>query len=85
MDNSYRLVSILDRELAASGVSYAHAGQAVGISERSLEQAFLTGELKLSVIDAIVALLGLQFDDLLREVAESSLRSRVDSDSPARL
>jgi transcriptional regulator with XRE-family HTH domain len=68
MAQSQALVDALKRALKARGRTYADVAAALGLSTASVKRLFASQTLSLKRIDAICALVGLEFTDLLREV-----------------
>lgn len=71
MSTSADLVHALKAELKRAGITYAELAGRLGLAESSVKRLFSrSGDLPLSRIDAICQVLGLDFADLAREVAD---------------
>ncbi len=72
MTTSADLVLALKAELKAAGLTYAHLAQRLGMAESSVKRMFSrAGDLPLSRVDAICGVLGVEFADLARQVADN--------------
>lgn len=72
MSTSADLVIALKAELKAAGLTYARLAGRLGLAESSVKRMFsASGDLPLSRIDAVCRVLGLDFADLARKVADS--------------
>lgn len=69
MASSRDLVTALKAELRRAGVTYAQLAPALGLAESSVKRLFARGDLSLARIDQVLAVLGLDFADLARQVA----------------
>ena len=71
MTGSEALLGALKSELKAVGMRYAQLAERLGMSESSVKRMFAQGgHVPLARIDAICAVLGLEFHELARRVAE---------------
>jgi transcriptional regulator with XRE-family HTH domain len=67
------LILALKAELKAAGLTYAELAARLGLAESSVKRMFSrSGDLPLSRVDAICAVLGVEFADLARAVADSA-------------
>ncbi len=72
MSSSRDLIEALKRELKLAGLTYADAAQHLGMAESSVKRMFASqGDLPLSRIDELLALLKMDFADLARRVADA--------------
>nr|MBL8454653.1 helix-turn-helix domain-containing protein [Zoogloeaceae bacterium] len=72
MSTSADLVAALKAELKAAGITYATLATRLAIAESSVKRMFSrSGDLPLSRVDDICRVLGLDFAELARRVAES--------------
>ncbi|QID16738.1 helix-turn-helix transcriptional regulator [Nitrogeniibacter mangrovi] len=72
MTTSADLITALKAELKSAGLTYATLATRLGLAESSVKRMFSrAGDLPLSRIDAICGVLGLDFADLARVVADS--------------
>ncbi|MBT0962795.1 helix-turn-helix domain-containing protein [Denitromonas iodatirespirans] len=72
MSTTADLVKTLKTELKAAGLTYAMLAERLGLAESSVKRLFsASGDLPLSRIDAVCRVLGLDFADLARKVADS--------------
>ena len=65
------LVDVLKRELKSAGITYAQLGRELGLAESSVKRMFARGDMPLARVDEICRVLGTEFGDLAREVADS--------------
>lgn len=72
MPQSASLVTTLKKELRGRKITYARVAGHLGLSETSVKRMFSLGKLSLERIDAICALMGLEFTDLARSVVAAS-------------
>lgn len=72
MSNAFDLVVALKAELRRSGITYAHLARELGLAESSVKRVFAKGDLSLSRINQVLAVLGMDFADLARQVANAS-------------
>ena len=71
MSTTHDLVAALKAELRAANVTYADLALALGMSESSIKRVFAKEDMPLSRIDEMLRVLGLDFADLARKVADS--------------
>ena len=72
------LVAALKAELRRAGITYARLAGELGLAESSIKRSFASGEMPLSRIDAVLAVLKMDFGDLARQVASATaLRSEL--------
>ncbi|MGJ7568734.1 hypothetical protein ACSFBM_33105 [Variovorax sp. GB1R11] len=71
MKKSLRLLEILQREMMKAGITFADVGNLIGMSERQVQASIADGSIRLKDIDKLVALLQLDFDEILSEVART--------------
>ncbi len=72
MSTTSDLVAALKTELKAAGLSYAALAERLGMAESSVKRMFSSrGDLPLSRVDAVCRVLGMDFADLARTVADS--------------
>ena len=69
MANAAAVLEALTGELRARKVTYAAVAKHLGMSEVSVKRMFSGGEVSLSRVDRICALIGLEFTDLARELS----------------
>ncbi len=67
--SSHALVIVLKAELRRAGITYAELAQALGLAESSVKRIFAKGDLSLSRIDEVLAVLKMDFAELARAVA----------------
>lgn len=72
MSSSQDLVTALKAELRRAGITYADLARELGLAESSIKRIFAKGDLPLSRIDAVLAVLKMDFADLARQVAMAS-------------
>ncbi|MDX9699268.1 MAG: helix-turn-helix transcriptional regulator [Rhodocyclaceae bacterium] len=71
MSTTADLVNVIKHELKASGLTYAQLAGRLGMAESSVKRMFSrSGDLPLSRVDDICRVLGLDFAELARKVAE---------------
>ena len=76
--SSHTLVVVLKAELRRAGITYAELAQALGLAESSVKRIFAKGDLSLSRIDEVLAVLKMDFAELARQVAlDSPLRREM--------
>jgi len=68
--STQHLVDVLKRELKRSGITYALLAPALGIAESSVKRMFAKGDMPLARVDEICRVLGMEFTELAREIAE---------------
>lgn len=72
MSTTNDLVAALKSELKAAGITYAMLAERLDMAESSIKRMFsANGDLPLSRIDALCRVLGMDFADLARKVADS--------------
>lgn len=71
MASTQELVTTLKRELRVAGITYRDLATRLSISESSVKRMFSRGEITLARIDRILALLGIDFADLARGIADA--------------
>jgi len=69
MSSSRDLVTVLKAELRRAGLTYADVARELGLAESSIKRLFSKGDMPLSRIDQVLAVLRMDFADLAREVA----------------
>jgi lambda repressor-like predicted transcriptional regulator len=72
MSSAQDLVTTLKAELRRAGVTYAHLAQELGLAESSIKRIFAKGDMPLSRIDEVLAVLKMDFAELARLVANAS-------------
>ncbi len=72
MSTSQDLVAALKAELRRAGITYAQLAAELGLAESSVKRIFAKGDLTLARIDAVLAVLRLDFADLARQVAQAA-------------
>lgn len=65
------LVSALKAELKAAGITYAQLAVGLGMSESSIKRVFAKGDMPLSRIDQVLAVLKMDFAELARRIADA--------------
>jgi lambda repressor-like predicted transcriptional regulator len=72
------LVTALKAELRRAGITYAQLGQELGLAESSIKRVFAKGDMPLSRIDEVLAVLKMDFAELAQQVLRSqSLRREL--------
>ena len=76
MSSTQDLVSALKAELRASGITYAQLARELGMAESSIKRIFAKGDMPLSRIDEVLAVLKMDFVELAARVvhAQPALR-----------
>ncbi len=74
MSSSHDLVTTLKAELKRAGITYARLAQEMGLAESSVKRIFAKGDLPLSRIDEVLAVLKMDFAELALLVAQASPR-----------
>ena len=69
MSSSQTLVTALKAELRRAGITYAQLAQELGLAESSVKRIFARGDMPLSRIDEVLAVLHMDFSELARAVA----------------
>ena len=78
MSSTQDLVTTLKAELRRAGITYANLAAELGMAESSIKRVFAKGDMPLSRIDEVLAVLKMDFADLARQVALASpLRSEL--------
>ena len=72
MSSSLDLVTALKAELRRAGITYAQLAGELGLAESSVKRIFAKGDMPLSRIDEVLAVLHMDFADLARQVALAS-------------
>ena len=72
MSSTQDLVTTLKGELRRAGITYAHLAQELGLAESSIKRIFAKGDMPLSRIDEVLAVLKMDFAELARLVANAS-------------
>ena len=72
MSSSLDLVTALKAELRRAGITYAKLAGELGLAESSVKRIFAKGDMPLSRIDEVLAVLRMDFADLARQVALAS-------------
>ena len=72
MSSSLDLVTALKAELRRAGITYAQLAGELGLAESSVKRIFAKGDMPLSRIDEVLAVLRMDFADLARQVALAS-------------
>ncbi len=72
MSSSLDLVTALKAELRRAGITYAQLAVQLGLAESSVKRIFAKGDMPLSRIDEVLAVLKMDFAELAREVALAS-------------
>jgi lambda repressor-like predicted transcriptional regulator len=72
MSSTQDLVAALKAELRRAGITYARLANELGLAESSVKRIFAKGDMPLSRIDEVLAVLKMDFADLAREVAMAS-------------
>ena len=71
MSTTADLIAIMKKELKAAQMTYADVAQALALSESSVKRMLSQGDMPLSRVDALCRVLGMDFADLARQVAEA--------------
>lgn len=78
MSTSADLIALLKTELKAAGITYAMLADRLGMAESSVKRMFARGgDLPLSRVDAILHVLGMEFAELARSIAERQPLARM--------
>ena len=72
MSSSQDLVTTLKAELRRTGITYAQLAREMGLAESSIKRIFSKGDMPLSRIDEVPAVLKMDFAELARLVAQAS-------------
>jgi lambda repressor-like predicted transcriptional regulator len=71
MSSTQDLVNALKAELRASGVTYAQLSRELGLAESSVKRIFAKGDMPLSRIDEVLAVLKMDFAELAARVVHA--------------
>ena len=71
MHGTQALVDALKAELKAAGLTYAALARALGLAESSVKRMLAQGDMPLRRVDAICQVLGIDFAELARRVAQA--------------
>lgn len=86
MSQSHALVTALKAELKAAGITYAELARRLGLAESTIKRLFAKADMPLSRVDAVLRVLGLEFADLARKVADAQpLREALTPEQEAAL
>ena len=78
MSSTQDLITVLKAELRRAGITYAHLATQLGMAESSIKRIFAKGDMPLSRIDEVLAVLKMDFAELARLVAlDSPLRREM--------
>ena len=72
MSSTHDLVNALKAELRRAGITYAQLAAELGLAESSVKRIFSKGDMPLSRVDEVLAVLKMDFADLARQVALAS-------------
>lgn len=72
MSSTQDLVTTLKAELRRAGITYAQLAVELGLAESSIKRIFAKGDMPLSRIDEVLAVLKMDFAELARLVADAS-------------
>lgn len=72
MSSTQDLITVLKAELRRAGMTYADLAEGLGMAESSIKRMFAKGDMPLSRIDEILAVMKMDFSELAREVALAS-------------
>ena len=72
MSSSQDLITVLKAELRRAGLTYADVARELGLAESSIKRMFAKGDMPLSRIDEVLAVLKMDFAELARELAAAS-------------
>lgn len=72
MGSALDLTTALKAELRRAGITYAQLARELGLAESSVKRIFAKGDLPLSRIDEVLAVLKMDFAELARQVANAS-------------
>lgn len=72
MSSSQDLVHVLKAELRRAGITYAVLAKRLGMAESSIKRIFAKGDMPLSRIDEVLAVLKMDFSELARQVAQAA-------------
>lgn len=71
MNASAALIAALKAELRAAGMTYADLARELGMAESSVKRVFSKGDMPLSRLDAVLAALRMDFDELARRMLQT--------------
>ena len=78
MSSAQDLITTLKAELRRAGITYAQLAVELGMAESSIKRIFAKGDMPLSRIDEVLAVLKMDFAELARQVAlDSPLRQEM--------
>ena len=72
MSTTQDLITALKAELRRAGITYAQLAEELGLAESSVKRIFARGDMPLSRIDEVLAVLKMDFAELARQVALAS-------------
>ncbi len=72
MSSTLDLITTLKAELRRAGITYAQLAVELGMAESSIKRIFAKGDMPLSRIDEVLAVLKMDFAELARLVAQAS-------------
>jgi lambda repressor-like predicted transcriptional regulator len=72
MSGTPDLVKIIKAELRRAGITYAVLAKELGMAESSIKRIFAKGDMPLSRIDDVLAVLKMDFSEVARQVAQAS-------------
>lgn len=72
MSTTQDLITALKAELRRAGITYAQLATELGLAESSVKRIFARGDMPLSRIDEVLAVLKMDFAELARQVALAS-------------
>jgi hypothetical protein len=72
MSSTRDLVTALKAELRRAGITYADLARALGLAHSSVKRIFARGDMPLSRVDEVLAVLKMDFAELARQVAQAS-------------
>jgi transcriptional regulator with XRE-family HTH domain len=72
MSSTQDLITALKAELRRAGITYAQLATELGMAESSIKRIFAKGDMPLSRIDEVLAVLRMDFAELARTVANAS-------------
>ena len=72
MSSTQDLITALKAELRRAGITYAQLAGELGLAESSVKRIFAKGDMPLSRIDEVLAVLRMDFSELARQVALAS-------------
>jgi transcriptional regulator with XRE-family HTH domain len=72
VSSSQDLIHVLKAELRRAGITYAQLAKRLGMAESSIKRIFAKGDMPLSRIDEVLAVLKMDFSELARQVAQAA-------------